>query len=136
MKKHFKADPKLKKFVSDCTDRYTKILGVSNYRIDFRYHKEERKGDEPNVAAADIMVNRRYLRATINVYPYVAELWKSKHTLEVEEIICHEVCHLVTEHFKDVALASYRDEGEFKDAWETCTEMVAHLAGRIKALTK
>lgn len=131
--KRFRADPALKKFVHECLDRAERNMALDRWHGEILYHKHEGKNDEyaqvyGMVVAADIRVNRRYLTYTLNIYPSVQKLWKNGEKGEVEKVLHHEMAHLNTQHLMDMAVSTYKDEGETKDAWESLTETMGRMS--------
>jgi hypothetical protein len=88
------------------------------------------------LVAADINVNRRYLTADINIYPHGVKQWRNGTDEDMERIVAHETAHIATQHLFDVAVATYRDEGEMHDAWETLTEVVGQLSLKLAKAKK
>lgn len=128
-----------KRFVMSVVKAHSVNIGVSHYDVDLYYHKaaKDHHGEHlDDVVAADCGVQRRYLKASINIYPVTLKYWKQSRKETVEEIICHEVAHIATQHFFDVATARYCDDGEMKDAWETLTEIVAQLSVKSRSVLK
>jgi len=125
-------DPKFKSFVRERVQRYRKLLDTPNYFIAIHYMDEEKELDDPrDIVRADINVHRRYLRARLHIYPNMQRLWEKGERDEITSVIAHEIAHLATQHMFDVAVACYKDEGETKDAWETCTEIIGRLIHRL-----
>lgn len=125
---------RLRKIVSDAIAEYRYQLGMQNWKILITYADEDKEADNPiDTVAATIDVNRRYLEANIIVYPFLVTKWKKKifDDEHIKETIAHEVCHIATQHFWDVATARYCDDGEMKDAWESCTSMLGKLVYRL-----
>lgn len=105
-------------------------LGMCMYTFEVSYKKEDlHDSDRGRVTWADIRVDRRYLRANVNVYPVLIREWETKMIDEerLREILTHEVAHISTQHLYDVGRARYCDDGEMMDAWEALTSMVAEL---------
>lgn len=133
MQKKTLATPKLRKWVAATVRTYKKRLGVEHYTGFITYESQDEKNTsrgEGFVLNAKIDIDRRYLRFTLYLYPEGMKLFKSD-LEEFEALIAHELSHIVTQHLFDVGIATYRDEGEMLDAWESCTEMVARIAMKI-----
>lgn len=122
--------PKLKELVLDAVKRHAWNIGVSHYSGEIVWMKEDKKVDGGNVHG-ECDVNRRYLVATLKLFPIFIERWKTDGAPYVEKTIAHEVAHIATQHFMDVASARYCDDGEMKDAWETVTEVIAKLSDAL-----
>jgi len=123
---------KYKDFVKDCAQKAAWLIGVSHYEIDIHYMSEKSEDDCCTRTKRGMMTtDRRYLRGTLRLYPCVLKDWESGNKKEVKDVVFHEISHLVTQHLYDVGVATYRDDGEMRDAWETLTEVVSRLALRI-----
>ena len=134
MKSRFDAGipPKLKNLVRDSIQRHAWNIGVSHFQGDVLYAKHPKDSDHcSSVCHADTGTDRRYLRATFTFYPVFVERWRREGAAYVERVVAHEVAHLATQHFYDVATARYCDDGEMKDAWEACTEVIGRLSCKL-----
>ena len=124
----------LKGFVHSVIKRYYSILSLQDYRISLSFNTTEKLAQEQvgfstsDKIAATNTVSPRYLEACITIYPPIVRMYTSGDKQEVEHIIVHELSHILTQHFFDLAVATYKDEGEMKDAWEMCTERIARIA--------
>lgn len=128
---------KFRKVVKDAVVDYQYAMDTNPYVVDVAWMEEdetEREGKtHSNYTLASIHVYRRYLKATVKIYPILAEEYKKHGVERVKECIAHEMAHLATQHLYDVAVAAYRDEGEMSDAWETLTEIIGRMAYKIRA---
>lgn len=122
---------KLKKLVVDSAQRHARNIGVSHYTMDILYLENDKKTRDGDFVLASCSVDRRYLKATLSIYPHLIKHWRNDGDQEMENAIAHEVAHIATQHLFEVATATYRDEGEMKDAWETLTEVVARLSIKL-----
>lgn len=123
----------LQRLVRDRLRRHAWNIGVSHFTGDVLYmdqDKESARGD--NVIEAEMVVDRRYLHATLKVYPAAVQKWREQGEPYIEHLVAHEVAHVATAHLYEVGTATYRDEGEMKDAWETLTEVVARLSMKLE----
>lgn len=132
MKKKSGVDPKLKKLVLASLRKHSWNLGVSNYKGDVLYMEEDLPEKEESMVNACIIVNRRYLHFTIQIFPYFIKNWKERGDEFADAVIAHEVAHVVTQHLYDMATSVYKDEGEVQDAWESLTETVGRLSCQIR----
>lgn len=119
----------LRRIILKAVSDYRWQLGMQVWKISVQYDKEDKEIGLSLLSAASCDVNRRYLEAVISIYPltikkFVEKKWDEG---EIRSVVAHEVSHIVTQHFFDVATAQYRDEGEMKDAWETCTTVIGRL---------
>lgn len=128
--KKLKVPKKLKALVIDAIKRHSWNIGVSNYTGDILYMEEDVTQDSGTVNA-ECVVDRRYLHATFKLYPVFIKNWQHDGDPYVENTIAHEVAHIATAHLYQVAVATYRDEGEMKDAWETLTQVVGQLSKKL-----
>lgn len=97
----------LKNLVIDSIKRHAWNIGVSQYRGEILWmEKDNNETDRGGTIHAEVTVDRRYLTATFKIYPIVIENWKKEGPQAVERIIAHEVAHLATQHFYDVATAT------------------------------
>ena len=128
--------PKLKALVLDSVKRHAWNIGVSHYIGDILWMEEDKTGEgdrDTYKVHASIDIDRRYLRATLKLHPIFIENWKSDGNEYVENTIAHEIAHIATQHCYDIATATYRNEGEMKDAWEMLTEMIGRLSSKLDA---
>lgn len=135
MKKERKIPKEMRKFVLENARECADIIGVTNFTVDIFYMADPKQSDTDLQTHGEINVDRRYLKASIKLYPHVEENWRKGEKEKVKDVIFHEVSHILTQHFYDVATSIYKDEGETKDAWEMLTEAVSKLALRIDGLT-
>ena len=121
--------PHFKKIVREAVKLYRKELNADAFNVDVVYHSEEKEPISSSIgkAAMDIKITRRYLQAALNVYPCALTEWKRDGDEALREIIAHEIAHLETQHMFDVAVATYRDEGEMNDAWERLTTVLGRF---------
>jgi hypothetical protein len=129
--KGFTIPKKLKKLVINSVRRHAWNIGVSHYTGDILWMEEDKRNETGDSIIAECIVDRRYLKATIRLYPRIIRDWKIDGDQYVENAIAHEVAHIATQHAYDIATATYKDEGETKDAWETLTEVVARLSIKL-----
>ena len=129
-----KVPQKYKDFVKDCAQKAAWSIGVSHYRIDIHYMDEAKDSDGETNTRGEMETDKRYLQGTMRLYPKVLAQWEKGEINQVKEVVYHEIAHLATQHFYDVATSIYKDEGETKDAWETCTEVIGRLALKIDEL--
>lgn len=104
------------------------------WQLDVSYAHEDKASDDPgDDIAATIELNRRYLEGVVTIYPNLVKRWINKKYDEnrIREVIAHEVSHIATQHFFDVATARYCDDGEMKDAWEACTTIIGRLVHKL-----
>lgn len=123
-----KIDKKLKAFVIDQCQKAAWNIGVSHFHIDILYQKEPKKSEDGNDVLGEMSTDRRYLKGTLRISPLVEDMWRRGEKNEVKDVIHHEIAHLATQHLYDVGTATYRDEGEMKDAWETLTTVVGRMS--------
>lgn len=126
--------PALRAYVMTCAQRHAFNLKVEHYQVSITYIEEPKRGNEEENTAGEMDVQRRYMAANLRLYPCVLQYWKDGKKKLIEEIVAHEYAHLVTQHFIEVATATYRDEGEMKDAWEGVTEVIARLSCTVAKL--
>lgn len=133
MKCKHPATSKVRKAVVEMIQRHRRILRQDNYEIDIEYMHEDHKDDTPRRhLKGEMVVDRRYNRATLRLYP---KCYKSD-LEQIEETVSHEVAHIPTQHVYDLMTACYKDEGETLDAWESLTELVARLSRQIAIKSK
>lgn len=119
-----KLDKKIRTWVKDA-QRY---LSVTQYRIDYGFAKENKpsRHEDEGLAntIAEITTDRRYLKATIAIYPYALTLPENR----LKAAIYHEVAHVLTDPLFYIATSVYKDEGETLDARESLTEICSRMA--------
>lgn len=127
-----KIDEKFKAIIRDSASRYRHKLGFLHFEVKILYMDDDLDAEDSSrggLVRAQFNADRRYLRGTMKIYPNLYESWSKKEfsTEEVKKIIAHEISHMATQHMFDVAVASFKDEGETKDAWESLTTIVGRL---------
>lgn len=136
MPRNNKIDPEMKKYVRSLIESTLWNIGHSEYVIDIEYLKEDKAApDRPewNIAA-ECTVNRRYLRATVRIYPLGQSYWNDGQKQSFREVVVHELAHIATEHMKDLVWSPFKDDGECRDAWESLTTRVADMSMRMADL--
>ena len=127
-----KLTPKLKAKILHAAKKHAWNMGVSNYTMGLLEATDDISRGGYHIEA-EMDVDKRYLHAKLKVYPqFIKKAAKDDEFLN--ETIAHEMAHLVTQHFFDVATATYRGEEEMIDAWETCTEKISRLSLEIDRL--
>lgn len=135
MKKQ-KIPQKLKKLVLEALRRHAWNIGVSHFRGDILWMQEDKKNEEGELISAEMRVDRRYLNATLKIYPIAIKDWQERGDEHMESVVAHEVAHIATEHLRQMAISTYKDSGELEDAWETLTEVVGRLSTQIDNLLR
>ena len=121
-----------KKAVKDLMRKHCWNMGVSNYLGDILYMESDRSDNTNSDVHAEMTVDRRYLSATLKVYPIAIRKFKQDGMEYLDHLIAHEVAHIVTQHVMDLLVSCYKDEGETKDAWESLTETIGRMSSKIK----
>ena len=111
-------------------------MGVSEFIGDILWKSEDKLSEDGYKIQAEINVDRRYLRATLSIYPIFIVDWKERGDSETERVIAHEVAHIATAHLYYLATCIYKDSGEMKDAWETLTERIGRLSVKVDELLR
>lgn len=126
---------KLKSLVRDAIKRHARNIGVSEYLVSINWMFEDKKKEIDDLTTlAEIHVNRRYLKATISIYPSVIDEWKKHGNDSIEQTIAHEISHIATQHMYHMATTIYKDDGEMCDAWETLTERISRMSFNMEKL--
>lgn len=122
---------KLKSLVRDAIKRHVWNMGVSLYQGDIIYMANDEVRTRGGDLMAEMDVDRRYLKATLKIYPVAIKRWKEDGDDFIEHLVAHETAHIVTQHMMDMATSVYKDDGEMKDAWETLTEIIGRMSLNI-----
>src|SRR5574343_1948970 len=99
---------KLKQQVRDLFKKHAWNMGVSHYFLDILWSDEE----EEEGAAATMRVERRYLRATMTIFPNVVKSWKKDGEKYLDHVIAHETAHILTIHMMELVKAPYKTDEE------------------------
>ena len=134
----------LREMIAEDVKKYIHILGMNHYDTKIFYLKKEFASEnyettpEGNVKAASTQVDMRYLTVNFQIYPFLIDQWKTKNMADedVHGVIAHEVAHLATNHLYRMATSIYKDDGEMKDAWESCTTIIGRLLSDVERLQK
>lgn len=108
-----------KLFIEKVIEKYTPILFLEKYAIDV----EKKNGDNNFLSCR---FNHPYLDTTVWYSDRSMKDWvenKKRH----ERRIVHELCHIVTDHFYDMATYRYADKGLLEDARENLTDHIANI---------
>lgn len=131
MKDKYSVPKKLKNLVKDLIRRHAWNMGVSHYMGDIIYMQKDKSRDDDGTTLAECRVDRRYLTASFRIYPAAVKEWKERGDVAMEEVIAHEVAHILTDHLHYLAICCYKDEGETKDAWESLTSSIARISEKL-----
>lgn len=127
---------KLRKIVAEDARKYLSVLGMRHYQIKVMYmfEDEQPKEDHHGQVAASAEVDMRYLRLSVRVFPHMVKMWEKGNMSdeEVHEIIAHEIAHTATQHMHNLAIATFKDQGETLDAWEALTTIVGRLLHEVE----
>jgi hypothetical protein len=90
-----KVPEKLKALVIDSVRRHAWNIGVSHYTGDILYMDEDKGGERDGYVYADMTTDRRYLKATLKIYPKCIKEWEERGDDFIESIIAHEGLQVV-----------------------------------------
>lgn len=127
MPKNNPVPEKIKKLIREACKRHAWNLQVTEYEIDIHYMTDDVE-DDFSITNASITTDRRYLSATLKIYPHLLKRAKKEGLHVIEDVIAHEMSHIVTDHLYCLATSIYKDDGEMKDAWESLTERISRLS--------
>lgn len=115
----------LKHFIREIINSHRgKVFGHS-YNIVIKYALEEAKVDSiGKQTIAEIDIDITYESAKITVYKHMLDKWNNKEYEDIENIILHELCHLVTEPMYEAALDRYTSAAEIEHSREWLTERI------------
>lgn len=103
-------------------------MSTQQYSIDYGFAKKDKpsRHEDEGISntIAEITTDRRYLKATIAIYPYALTLTEDR----LKAAIYHEVAHTLTDPLFYIATSVYKDEGETLDARESLTEICSRMA--------
>lgn len=122
---------KLRRLVLDSIERYQEILNAWDYTGKIKYQEEDAEG-----LAAHIETDRRYLSFIIFIYPLAIKNWKESGDEYMEELMAHEMSHLLTNGVTDLLLSLYKTDKEVTDERESLTEKISRLVVRIDKFKK
>lgn len=128
--------PKLKNLVRDAMRRHAWNIGVSHYNGDIIYADDDKKSDDGGFVNGEMHVDRRYLHATLYIFPEAIRNWQQDGDDFIEHLVAHEAAHIATQHMMDLVISCYKDQGETKDAWESLTEMIGRMSIKIAEAKK
>lgn len=115
---------RLRKIIQDALPKYTNIFNVSQFKGKVVFDETDKKEHGP---LAEINVDRRYLEAEVRIFTRIIGHWKEGGDEAVENVVAHEVAHILTQHVRDLADEPYKTKREVDDAWEGLTEVIARL---------
>lgn len=124
-----------KTFVRKCVQEFAWHLKIQHYDVELFFEQKQPAGDEGEVkTAASTKVDRKYLKATIYIYPRTLDEWQFKNKVQIGRIVAHEIAHIATQHLFDLTQTQWKTPTETNDAWESLTEIVARLTHRVTTL--
>ena len=108
--------------------KYQKILLLQHFRFDFGFDKEMKK-------ETGMTCEFRYPYLDVEIsYGTKAELrWKKKKLSLLENVIIHEMIHVITDELYSKATGRFLTRVEIEDARERTTD---HIANIISSLVK
>lgn len=128
-----KIPQKFKDFVVDCIRRHKWNMGVSHYEGVIEYMPEDKTSSDllpGQTTNADILVDLRYYKYTIRIFPNLMRKWQ-KYGNEAEEDIAHEMAHILTEPLKFCAEAAYKTDSEVRDTNEQLVELISRISVKL-----
>jgi len=87
-----------KKHIEEIVACWKPRLLLHCYSISFKY-QTKKKGD----ADASIIVDDCYLQGIINIFPSLLDDWTCKNYKDVENTLVHELVHIITNGFSNIA---------------------------------
>lgn len=91
-----KPNPRFKEFVSKVLTEMRSILLHNEYAMTIDYATRN-ETNERGTLLAEIKTNTVYLSFTVTIFPALESKFKKKEYYEVVAVLCHEMCHLLTE---------------------------------------
>lgn len=115
------------KWVTDEVDKWVKTYRLTAWVIILRFQEKDKEPDEQWwVVAAETSSNPTYLKATITFYPAILLSDKERYNWEQTiNNIKHELCHLLTEKFSNMAKDRYATEKQIDDELETLVQTLS-----------
>lgn len=109
------------------TEMWIKKYRITNWIVTTRFEEKDRKPDKNWwFTAADTDANPTYMKASIAFYPAILENDKDRYNCEKTiNDIKHELCHLLTEKFYNLACDRYATKKQLDDEIETLTQTIA-----------
>lgn len=110
------------KYIDGLIEKYKKEFQLGNMEWEVKYPEK----DNDNIEA-DIVVDDRYQRITLRLYPI---LLKNKKDY-IKAALIHEFCHVITQGQLDLLRDLHNNKQVTKDAIETANEKATSMMANI-----
>lgn len=100
---------------------YRQLLMLQQWNIELRSMSEPYENNPE--AAATNSVLEPYMNSLIRVYPKFWDLPEA----EQDEVICHELCHCLTQQFWDLAATRFTTSDEVRNSLERLTTWITKI---------
>jgi hypothetical protein len=122
----------LEKWMKRIVPKIIEIYGLGNLSIYFQTHEVDhpRSGKEGEIAF-DIQYNKAYKSAYINIFPLASKLFAEEQLVTLSSAVTHEIAHIITSPFADIAMNRYISKRELTESCEELTESVAQIGRQL-----
>lgn len=122
-----------KKQVLAAVEHYISLFRLNHTGSVLYMEEDHASGGYSSHAEADI--DERYLKTDYKIYPEMLKIWRGKKSPKerwrfVDEVISHEVSHVVTEPLYNLIHQTYRSKGETERTREQLTEIISRVANK------
>jgi len=117
---------KFKDYVRSKAKEYKLVIGAGEYNMDIYWEEEEEQGN--HFTAAKIKIRTEYLFCNLHIHPPLYDYFKNKDLNQVDRIILHEMCHVLTEPFYEVVISNLApiEQTYFEQIRERQTQRIAN----------
>lgn len=105
-------------------NKYTPILMLNNFTFKIKY------GLENEYSLMESVTNYPYLDAKFNYGGAIIKMWKDGE--DIEPVIIHEMCHLITDPLFCKAIQRYATEPEIRHEREKLTDYISNIITKNK----
>lgn len=126
---------KLKELVLAAIKQHSWNMGVSHFKITVDWMENEHenycKECSQRGVVAETGTNLPYLTATISIYPLFERKWEEEGDQYADDIIAHEVAHILTDPLYFEGKNRFANDDTLHDFRESLTEQVGRMSSKI-----
>jgi len=114
--------------VDKMIEKYLSALRLDNWKVEVSFLNEYSENDnDESIVTGEISSNITYTKAYLTLYKTTLERWDKLGLKGLEDIIKHELCHMMTEQLYLFALERHITNRELTHAREKLTEHISKL---------
>lgn len=112
--------------VKTLVSEFQKRLNLHTWKFELRFHDKDKFDHKSSSwSCAEIWADPVYKKAQIDFYPKLLEQRDTVGVSVFRDMICHEMCHCLTEWLSNIAKCRFLVEWEIMDECENLTQKIA-----------